>query len=322
MKPIPIRPTSSERMEPVPVPDIRLLDAGQPAGRMHPATNRLLFVMTGSLRLAAGAEPPLSLEAGQLVFLPEETETVLEPEPDTVVVVLCFTDDTLPDDDAGSGFPDPAKTDPKTAGAVDVLSETAVFPIRPPLYEFLSDFCRHRPAIRRDPAFRQLKSRELFFWLRRSYRSDELKRLFLPVLKRKNDFRYRVTRYASGSRSVAQLARTLACSPSTLNRFFHRTFGMPVYQWMQRQKARHVQALLAQGDLPLETIRKSCGFTSAAHLTKFCKKHLGAPPSIVRKQAARKNRSLRSPGREKAFPETLPREKKGRISCPGSSDTG
>ncbi|MCC8133327.1 MAG: helix-turn-helix domain-containing protein [Tannerellaceae bacterium] len=40
---------------------------------------------------------------------------------------------------------------------------------------------------------------------------------------------------------------------------------------------------IISSNLPLAVIADKCGFATLSHMTDFCKKHIGMPPSQIRK---------------------------------------
>ncbi|MCC8095108.1 MAG: helix-turn-helix domain-containing protein [Tannerellaceae bacterium] len=50
-----------------------------------------------------------------------------------------------------------------------------------------------------------------------------------------------------------------------------------------RKKRKKVLREIISSNLPLAVIADKCGFATLSHMTDFCKKHIGMPPSQIRK---------------------------------------
>jgi AraC-like DNA-binding protein len=159
-----------------------------------------------------------------------------------------------------------------------------VLRINPALKKFLTTlnfymeegvFCKH---------FHEIKHKELLFIFRFFYTKDEVARLFAPIISKNLDFRNLVLTNYIRANSVKELANICNYSLSSFNRFFKKNFNENPYTWLQNQKLKYIVGKLSDKNVPLIQIVDEYGFSSAAHFTVFCKKHLNQTPSQFRKQ--------------------------------------
>jgi AraC-like DNA-binding protein len=159
-----------------------------------------------------------------------------------------------------------------------------VLKVKPPLKPFLSSlifymeesvFCKH---------FHEIKQKELFFILRYFYTKSEIAGLFAPIISNDLNFKNKVLSNYHQANSVKELARICNYSLSSFNRFFKKNFDENPYIWLQNQKLKYITGKLSDKNIPMSQIIDEFKFSSPAHFTIFCKKHLNQTPSQFRKQ--------------------------------------
>jgi AraC-like DNA-binding protein len=172
------------------------------------------------------------------------------------------------------------------------VKNSPAFPVvntKPALKKFLSSltfymengvYCKH---------FHEIKHKELLFILRFFYTKEESARLFAPIISKNLDFKNLVLMNYIHVNSVKELAKTCNYSLSSFNRFFKKNFDENPYTWLQSQKLKYIIGKLSDKNIPLGQIIDEYGFSSPAHFTIFCKKHLNQTPSQYRKQQTLKN---------------------------------
>ncbi|GHT28265.1 transcription regulator [Bacteroidia bacterium] len=156
--------------------------------------------------------------------------------------------------------------------------------VKPPLKKFLSSlifymdegvFCKH---------FHEIKQKELFFILRYFYTKAEIAGLFAPIISDDLNFNNMVLSNYQRANSVKELARICNYSLSSFNRFFKKNFEENPSVWLQNQKLKYITGKLSDKNIPMSQIIDEFKFSSPAHFTTFCKKHLNQTPTQFRKQ--------------------------------------
>ena len=257
--------------------EIKFFSASTPVAYPETEKHKLLFVDSGTLKIESN-RGTATLPENHFTCLPARYEYLFRAAADTSLTLVYFDNEFFQEHVTLQLLPPPEPE--KTTDYY-----LPVYRLQPHLHEFLQAFRLAEPTLRSNPAYQQLKKNELFFLLIYYHPVCELSRLFQPLFNREQDFRQQVGLYYRQVNTVAELGKVLGYSQSTLNRLFHRTFGMAAYQCIQLQKAGKIKACLADRSLSFKTIRTRFGFTSPSHLTKFCKNYFGATPSELRKAA-------------------------------------
>lgn len=136
----------------------------------------------------------------------------------------------------------------------------------------------------------ELKQRELFLIMRSYYTKDELAMLFYPIIGVSLDFKSMVLKNYLKSTTVVQLASICGTSLKLFTDKFKQEFGDTPYQWMQKQKKRHIMDRLAAGNTPIKDIVDEFGFASQAHLNRYCEKYLGSTAAELRRRITSDNK--------------------------------
>ena len=244
----------------------------------HPgsgAFNHLLMVNAGCLRVSCNESIGTLVEAGGCVLLPIGADSSCTALSDCTLVSFTFY--TLPRIYFRDGY-------------IDVLCHEAArkrYAFAPlPLRESLRNFLRLVSAYCGmgvdDPAMQEIKAREFFIVLQLSYTAAEVAALLHPLIGLQPSFRCEVLRQYRKASHVRDLAVSLGLEPRTFDRHFQEEFGMPPYQWMLRQRARHVYFNLVETAKPLEAIRKQHGFKFAGHFTRFVREQFNDTPLRIR----------------------------------------
>ena len=162
---------------------------------------------------------------------------------------------------------------------------TECLPIHKPLKDFLDllfyylkigMLCKH---------MHEVKQKELFLLLRAFYTKEENAAFFYPIISKNMDFKSQVYNHYLKVKTVQELASLCNLSLATFNRLFSENFRDAPYAWMQKQKAKLIANRLSNKEIALSEIIDEFDFSSAAHLTLFCKKYLEMTPSQYRKMA-------------------------------------
>jgi AraC-like DNA-binding protein len=95
-------------------------------------------------------------------------------------------------------------------------------------------------------------------------------------------------RYTYG---LTEIAAQVNCSPHHLSRIFRTVTGETLTDHRNRMRVRAVLGDLQDGADCLRTLAARYGFADQAHLTRVVRRHLGRPPSTVRRMLGRSERA-------------------------------
>jgi AraC-like DNA-binding protein len=133
----------------------------------------------------------------------------------------------------------------------------------------------------------EIKQKEMFFIFRFFYTKEEVAGLFAPIIAQNLDFKNKVLCNYLNINSVKELAKVCNYSLSSFNRSFKNNFHENPYEWLQNQKLKYITVKLANKSIPFSQIIDEFRFSSPAHFTIYCKKHLHQTPSQFRKEHAK-----------------------------------
>lgn len=129
----------------------------------------------------------------------------------------------------------------------------------------------------------EVKLREIFFYIGAFYEPDDVAMLLAPLLKEEIDFKRFVLDNFLHAKTVEELAEKLGMPERDFKKKFQETFRMPPYSWMLKEKAKHIDSLLADPEIPFSDIIENYGFSSPSHFTVFCRRQFDMTPSARRR---------------------------------------
>ena len=215
-----------------------------PADRMV----RILFVMSGSLRLEHGNDTVRLVTSKQCVCLARSERFVVTAQDDeTHVVVLSlihrieFCEQDIFD---------------------KVMPYDSVVPT-----ESVPMLSMH-PAIER-----------LLMMIKVLYTPTEHAYFFQSMIQPQDNFRVFVCNNYDKAQGVAELASLAGMSLSVFKRRFAEHFNDSVYHWMMRQKALKVFTDIRDGEDSTKALMNKYGFRHYTQFSRFCKNYLQATPA-------------------------------------------
>lgn len=130
----------------------------------------------------------------------------------------------------------------------------------------------------------EIKQTEMFMLFRSFYTKKECAALFYPLLYSNSDFKFLVMDNYQKVKTVQELADICCLSLTTFNRKFKFFFKDSPYNWMLKQKAKHIQLKLRNSNIPICDIIEEYGFSSSGHFTSYCRTHFNMTPTQLRKK--------------------------------------
>ncbi|GAA1010351.1 transcriptional regulator [Acrocarpospora pleiomorpha] len=128
-------------------------------------------------------------------------------------------------------------------------------------------------------------ARQLVVYLRRDGSSQQISP-FLRHRSHLNSAVHRVQDHLAGNldaqHTLADLAARVNLSPRGLSRAFTATTGLTPLEYQQGLRLERAATLLAETDLPVESVAARCGFRDGRHFRRLFKAKYGIPPSASR----------------------------------------
>ncbi len=69
-------------------------------------------------------------------------------------------------------------------------------------------------------------------------------------------------------------------------------FGIPVSEWLRRQRMARIERMLRSPDIPLCQVAEENGFRMPSTFADYCRRNFGAPPGQLRRQLAEPGNGL------------------------------
>lgn len=91
---------------------------------------------------------------------------------------------------------------------------------------------------------------------------------------------------AFGPLRLEQVAATVGASLAHLQRSFRAAYGVSMVAYVQALRLRRAQALLLEGDAPVEAVAAAVGIASASYFTRLFTREVGVGPAAFRRQRA------------------------------------
>ncbi|MDH6305736.1 AraC-like DNA-binding protein [Parabacteroides sp. PF5-5] len=242
--------------------------------------NYLLFLLEGEVMFSCNEFRNHLCQGGEMILVAQDSEAQGEAVSDLKYLLLSFDNQfTLCDQLALEALQSYEKKPPvfnkmEIRSPLQTVLDSMMFYIENKIQ------CKHLHAI---------KQKEVFLVFRAFYTKEELARFLSPMLNKNMDFKAFVLQHYQEVKTVEELANMCNMSVRSFNRKFNDYFDCSPYNWMLKQKSRHIKTRLADKKTPFGTIIKEYGFSSPAHFTTYCKKQFGQSPSKLRKQLIEEN---------------------------------
>lgn len=83
------------------------------------------------------------------------------------------------------------------------------------------------------------------------------------------------------------LARECCMSGSVFRKRFKQEFGIPVSDWLRRQRRERIERMLRDPDIPLGEVAERNGFHMLSTFSDYCRRNFGASPRQMRSRFAK-----------------------------------
>ncbi len=85
--------------------------------------------------------------------------------------------------------------------------------------------------------------------------------------------------YSETPPNIQYLSRVSAMSPTKLKSDFKQLYGMPIYEYYQKNRMQRAKSLLLEGDYSIKEVGNKVGYTNLSHFAGSFKKEFGVLPS-------------------------------------------
>ena len=240
-------------------------------------TNYFIFFLSGKCSVVSSLFDKEELAGNEVLFLPRQVNAKLTAKEDAQMLIHTFANHTCnPIHCILKGHHMYSNS---TANEVLYNCKQTIVPALIPYLDTVISYIQEGIS---NPAMWYLKHQEVMRIFTSYYNKDDLSKLFRPILHESIPFNSLVITHARKVANVQELADLCGYGLVNFRRIFSKQFGIPVYQWLQKEKSKQILYLLSETDTAINDIVNNFGFSSISNFNKFCRKTLGTNPSTIR----------------------------------------
>lgn len=127
--------------------------------------------------------------------------------------------------------------------------------------------------------FSAIKQSEFFYLISVLYSPVQLAAFLHPIIGKSMGFRATIMQNYSSSLTATDLVKCFSYSRNAFYKKFHEEFGMPVKEWIVKQKIGQMRIMAMEEHITSKEMMYRCGFSSSGNFANFCKKHLQTTPT-------------------------------------------
>jgi len=137
-----------------------------------------------------------------------------------------------------------------------------------------------------------IKINEFLFLLSTQYSQEEIKAFFHAIVSPDVFFAEFIKQNYSRYKTVKELAGAMHMTQGQLSVKFKNVFGISPYQWIIGQKIKRIRREISENKKTNKEIAHNNGFSNPQQFYDFCRIHIGATPSQIRKEDINRQRDL------------------------------
>lgn len=240
------------------------------------SSNFVVFVMNGSISIACNENLLQNMKVGEMILLPKSSHVYGKAEAGSKFVIFMF--------DRISHLCSKYALQNLSSYIDKGPNMFKAFTIVPEIKMFLNLLSNCLSSGLNCTFYHELKSSEIMLLFRGYYSKEELAAFFYPLIGGSIDFKTSVLTNYRDAKTVDELASLLGYGLSNFKKKFKEEFEESAYQWMLKQKSKHIKYKLSFPDVEFSSIIDEFGFSSAAHFNRFCKSQYGMTPSDLRNE--------------------------------------
>lgn len=240
-------------------------------------TYTLAFILEGKALVSCNEFIDIPFVGGQMVLWPANSNCSWESLSNTRAIVMESDNEVLDCD--------------KTALRrhadlwLNAVPEFKGLAIKPRVEEFLQTIKNYLSDGITCPGIYKTKQRELSLLFRAYYTAEEVLQFFIPTIRRTMEFETFVMDNYLKTKGVKEFVDLSGMNLSTFNRKFKAHFNESPYQWLIKQKSKHIYYALTATHKTISAIAKEFHFADASHFNRYCKAMFGNSPSKIRAEA-------------------------------------
>lgn len=258
--------------------ELETIPAGMTSCNENRQVNYLVFCQTGSIRITSTLFHDEILGAGEVMFVPRESECSGTALSDTTLLVHTFNNTVCSSEKCILSY----LYSHRHIGTKNFCCKLTACP---PLQVLTENILSYLAQGTGEFALWQIKHKEMIWLFTRHYPAEELRSFFHPMTDESVPFKSLVMTHYRKANYTEELAKLCGYGVHTFRRLFKKEFGESVYQWLIQRRSEHIKYRLSMPYIPLADIIDEFNFSSPQQFNSFCKQYLRNTPGNIRKAA-------------------------------------
>lgn len=125
----------------------------------------------------------------------------------------------------------------------------------------------------------ELLTIEFLLCIKFEYSIDTISQFFHPIIQEIDGFKDSMRRYTTPKTTAKELAEVAKMPYIQFLKYFKGQFGISAQQCLKAYKVQQLEERLNEKEVIISDLVMEFGFSSSAHLTKYCLKNMGVTPS-------------------------------------------
>lgn len=234
-----------------------------------------IFLLSGSMSISCNEFINVPLRPTEMCLLPLSSQCVWVTLEASTFIILKGVNE--------NNYCDRLSLERHAQSWLDAEDKFQTMKLKPPLLQFIYTVKNYLSDGITCPQMHFVKQREFSLLLRAYYTGQEILDFFLPTMWYNQDFEQFIMKNYLSMKGVKEFVDLSGLNVSTFNRKFKAHFGISPYQWMTKQKSKHVLHELTVRSKSIADIMREFDFSDASHFNRYCKTMFGASPSEIRK---------------------------------------
>ncbi|MGL4327616.1 MAG: helix-turn-helix domain-containing protein [Tannerellaceae bacterium] len=239
-------------------------------------SNYIIFILEGRVSIACNEHTLQDMKKGEMILLPKSSHVYGKIDAQSSFVIYIF--------DHISHLCNKYALQNLSSYTMNISYSFKSFPIVREIAQFLDMLKSCLESGLSCTFFHEIKSSEILLLFRAFYSKEDLAHFFYPLVGSSMDFKTSVLTKYRDAKTVEDLSLLLGYGLSNFKKKFKEEFDESAYQWMLKQKSKHIQYKLSFAEVDFASIIEEFGFSSPAHFNRFCKTQYGKTPSELREE--------------------------------------
>ena len=239
--------------------------------------NYLIYCQSGHAKITSSLFYDEMLCAGEIMFVPRQTECVGTALSDVSILVHKFNNTVCCSEKCILSYLYSHRHINSKSYCCKLTAPGSLQMLMSGISSYIHDQTHDIPLW-------HLKHKELIWIFTRYFEAHELRSFFHPMTDEQVPFKSLVQTHYRKANNTEELADLCGYGIHTFRRVFKNEFGTSVYQWLIQKRAEHIKYRLSQAYIPFVDIMDEFNFSTPANLSNFCRKYLGDTPSNLRKK--------------------------------------